>query len=295
MHLQTIVALTDFSAAAEQGLERAALLAASHNARLRILYGTDCPDPKIVDPQARLEQRARQLARRHSIVVKAVARTGDEVSDALVESKNADLLVLDRRVQFSWRDVLRGAPLTRILRGSMCPVLVVQSEPQGAYERLLVEVDFSEASTALMHYAGALDNDAAMELYHALDLREEAQLRSAEASQQAIESYRVESLHSARQRMLSLSDTSDARRNRVDSMVGVGDPARQLAVQQERTGADLVAVGHKRRSALVELLMGSVAQRLVGGIACDVLVFPHDYALPERPAGLRAHNRVSAG
>lgn len=294
MHLQTIVALTDFSAAAEQGLERAALLAAGHHARLRILYATSRPDPKLVDPQARLQQRARQLARRHGVVVKAVARTGEEVDDAVTESQNADLLVLDRRVQGGWRDVLRGTPLARILRGSACPVLVVQSEPQGAYERVLVEVDFSETTTALMHYAGALQADASMELYHALDLREEAQLRSAEASQQAIESYRAKTLSSARQRMLSLSDTSDARRNRVDSMVGVGDPARQLAVQQERTGADLVAVGHKRRSALVELLVGSVAQRLVGVSACDVLVFPHDYALPQRPQGVQAH-RVSAG
>ena len=65
MRLQTIVALTDFSTAAEHALDRAALLAAEHKARLHLLFGAEQPDPKFVDPQARLAQRARQLARRH--------------------------------------------------------------------------------------------------------------------------------------------------------------------------------------------------------------------------------------
>ena len=72
MRLQTILALTDFSAQAEHGLERAAMLAATHNARLRILYGAETPNPKFVDSFARLEQRARQLARRHGVQVVAV-------------------------------------------------------------------------------------------------------------------------------------------------------------------------------------------------------------------------------
>ena len=43
MHLQTIVAFTDFSASAEYALDRAALVAASHGARLRIVHSTHTP------------------------------------------------------------------------------------------------------------------------------------------------------------------------------------------------------------------------------------------------------------
>jgi len=93
MHLQTIVAITDFSAAAEQALDRAAMVAADHHARLRIHYGTDTPDPKFADPHARLEQRARQLARRHDVAVVAARQgTGDVVADALAATAGADLL-----------------------------------------------------------------------------------------------------------------------------------------------------------------------------------------------------------
>ena len=43
MRLHTIVALTDFSPAAEHALERAALLAGAHGAQLRILFAADGP------------------------------------------------------------------------------------------------------------------------------------------------------------------------------------------------------------------------------------------------------------
>ena len=285
MHLQTIVALTDFSAAAEQGLDRAALLASSHHARLRILYGAETIDPRFVDPQARLEQRARQLARRHDIVVTAVESSGDGVGDLLAEAGRADLLVVYGRMRLSWRKLWRGSGLSRILRSSPCPVLVVQSAPRGAYERVLVAANFSKVSGALLRYAGGLEADAWLEVYHAIDSRDEAKLRSAEASMKAVQRYRTEAPQHARHRMLQLTDAFDTRRNRVATVIGAGDPARQLAVQQESSGADLVAVGHTRRPAWVEFLVGGVAQRLVGGIGCDLLVFPRDYALPEGRAG----------
>ncbi len=287
MHLQTIVALTivaltDFSAAAEQALDRAAMVAASHHARLRIFYGTDRPDPKFTDPHARLEQRARQLARRHDIAAVAGGRgTGDVVADALAAAAGADLLVMDRRTHCSWMHLLRSSPWARVLRGSRCPVLIVQNTPEGAYQHVLIAVDFSEAAGALVRYAGGLQAEARLELYHAIDRRDEARLRSAEASMQAIQTYRAEVREHARRKMLPLATAFDTRRNRVATVIGAGDPARQLAVQHEASGADLIAVGHTRRWTAMGWLMGSVAVRLVGGVQCDVLVFPRGYALQQ--------------
>ena len=297
MHLQTIVAITDFSVAAEHALDRACLIAASHQARLRILYSAETHDPKFNDPFARLEQRARQLARRHGVSVQSLPLgTGDVVRDALAAAAGADLLVMDPRTQASLWGLLRGAVVARILRASPCPVLVVQGAPQGAYQRKLVAVDFSEATAALVRYAGGLEREAQVQLYHAIDLRGEAQLRSAEASAQAVQAYREKLLANAAQRMLPLASADDARRNRVATVIGAGDPARQLAVQHEASGADLIAVGHTRRPALVEWLVGSVAVRLVGAVACDVLAVPWASVLPQGRAGMsgRAVSGLSA-
>ena len=142
MRLQTIVALTDFSTAAEHALDRAALLAAEHKARLHLLFGAEQPDPKFVDPQARLEQRARQLARRHDLPVKALAYRGAGVVDEVLRAAvGADLLVLDKRAHQGVEQLWRGGTLSQILRRSPCPVLVVQRAAREAYAHVLLAVD----------------------------------------------------------------------------------------------------------------------------------------------------------
>ena len=87
MRLQTLVALTDFSPSAEQAVARAALLAAEHKAELHLLHGSAGPDVKHVDPQARLEQLARQLARRHGIVCLQRRRSPVQDLDAAAQAQ----------------------------------------------------------------------------------------------------------------------------------------------------------------------------------------------------------------
>ena len=77
--------------------------------------------------------------------------------------------------------------------------------------------------------------------------------------------------------MFWLTDSYEARRNRVLSAIGHGDPARQVLVQQQRSGAELVVVGKHPASALSDFVFGSVAQRVLDRVSgSDVLVVPHD-------------------
>ena len=143
-------------------------------------------------------------------------------------------------------------------------MLVVQQPAQGAYGHLLVALDAAPAVPALLRYAGALEGSARVELFHACPVRGPCDATLAYRSQ---EQWRVR-----------LSDAFEARRNRVDLRVGAQDLARQLVVQQERVGADLIVLGHRRRGLLTETLRGAVARRLLQGVRCDVLVVPHDGA-----------------
>lgn len=265
MRLHTVVALTDFSTAAEHAVDRAAQLAAAHQARLHLLYAAQHHDPRFADPQARLEQRARQLGRRHGLPVTALHGAGQGVvADALQAAAQADLLVLDRRMQSGWHAWWRPCVLAQLLRRAPCPVLVVQQPAQGAYGHVLVALDAAPAVPALLRYAGALEGSARVELFHACPVRGPCDATLAYRSQ---EQWRVR-----------LSDAFEARRNRVDLRVDGQDLARQLVVQQERVGADLIVLGHRRRGLLTETLRGAVARRLLQGVRCDVLVVPHDGA-----------------
>ena len=277
MRLKTIVALTDFSAQAEQCLDRAALLARVHQAELRILYGAEVPSPKFSDPYARLEQRGRQLARRHGITAVAVSGSGDLLADALAQTRDADLLVLDRRTHRTWHSFWCGSTIEQVIHRATCPVLVVQQPATGAYAQLLVAVDFSEVSRSLVRYASGFETGAAMELFHAMDVRNKTRLRCADAKASVVHAYRRLALKNAENRSFRFADSFDARRNRVETLMGRGDPVVQITVQKQASNADLVVVGKSRPHAVVDWLMGSMARGLVAGLDCDVLVVPHDY------------------
>lgn len=280
MTIPSIFAITDFSCQAEQGLERAALLAQAHGATLSVMYATEVPNPKFSDPFARLEQRARQLARRHSIGVKTVSHTGDMLEDILKQCQRANLLVLDTRGHRNPWKFWQGTTLDRLLRHSACPVLVVKQPPQRPYGRLLVAVDQTETSKALVRHASGFALEADLELFHAQSELDDVWRRSTMTSPQAVAAYRDKAHQGARDRLFRFTDASHARRNRVTSVAGRGEPARQTVVQQEATKADLIVVGKERSSALGDFLLGSVAQRICQWASSDVLVVPDGYQAP---------------
>ncbi len=280
MTIQSIFAITDFSSQAEQGLERAALLAQAHAATLSVMYVTEVPNPKFSDPFARLEQRARQLARRHNIGVKTVARTGGLLDDILKQCQRANLLVLDQRSHRSAWKFWQGTTLDQMLRHIPCPVLVVKKPPTQPYGRLLVAVDQSETSQKLVGHASGFALDAELELFHALPNWGETRPDSTVMSPQLVNAYRQRAHGRARDRLFRFTDSSHARRNRVSAATGQGEPARQISVQQESSKADLIVVGKERRSTLVDFLFSSVAQRVTQWARSDVLVVPNDYRAP---------------
>ena len=271
MRLHTIVALTDFSSAAEQALERAALLAGAHGAQLRILFAADMPVPRFDDPQARLVQRARQLARRHDLPVQTVQLVSHDMVGSVQRAfAQADLLVLAAHMGLGRRLPWRASLAQRLLRRSPCPVLLVQEAPQSGYEHVLVDVDFSPASRTLVRYAGGLQTTATMELFHGADRREPTMAQA----------YHQEARRQVRQRRVRLTDAFHARRNRVAMHTGTQDGVLQLAVQQQRTGADLLALGGLSHGLLRAWWQGRRLRRLLDAVDCDVLVHS-----PRRSAG----------
>ena len=190
MPIHSILALTDFSTPAEHALDRAALLAARHRARLRILYADEVPSLKFSDPFARLQQRARQLARRHGIAAEALAHSGDMLHAIVQHAARADLLVLDPRQHRAKPTFWRGTTLDQLMRRCPCPVLVVKQAPSGPYGHMLVAVDFTPESSKLVRYASGFEGDSALELFHAFNSFNEPGVRSDGGSAAAMEAYR---------------------------------------------------------------------------------------------------------
>ena len=279
MTIESILAITDFTPSSEHALDRAALLAARHGARLRLIHFAEEPHRFFSDPVARLSQRARQLARRHGIRAQTVERQPATPDAVLQEALNAHLLVMGPMWQRRWRNFYRGTTLDQLVHGTPCPLLVVKQPAERAYGPVLVAVDLSPHATELVAYARHFTSLSGLQLFHTIDTIDESRLRSADVSFEAIRANRLDSRQQARDRLLQLTHTLGVAGSAVAFDVGNGDPAYQTAVQQQATGADLVVVGKRTVSALARFLTGSVAQRLAKWAGSDVLVVPFD-ALP---------------
>ena len=293
MRIQTVVVLTDFSAAAEQAVERAVLLALRHQARLELVLAAQGRAGLPGDAATRLEQRARQLSRRHGLTVLALADDGQGGLDtALQAAQRADLLVMDARTQGRWRWPTRATGmLAQVLRASACPVLVVQAAPRSDYAHALVHA-ISDADGELLRGVRALHAAATVELFHVARPLSGLRLACSEAFTHALQRRRRSA--SARpasqpnQPRVRVSDAFEARRNRVGLSTGRLDAVRQLAVQQQSTRADLLVLAQARRSVLRDLLQAGKAWRLLtgpSGVRCDVLLVPQPgrVAAAQRP------------
>ncbi|MDM0108964.1 universal stress protein [Variovorax sp. J22R24] len=287
MNIRSILAITDFSEQADRGVERAAQLAVEHGATMKLMFAPANGDAPPADGACRLAHTARALSARLAITVRTANQTANTLQHVAEEAACADLLVLGYQRESALVTLLRGQAAERLTRLCRCPVLVTKLVPKKRYGRILVAVDFTPESRNLVRLACVLDADAEVELFHAISTLNEAKLRCAEASAQAVKAYRQECLRYARNRILGLTDSFDARRNRVMSKVSHGDPARQAAIQQEYVGADLLVVGKWRRPPLMEFLLGSVAQRVLCWATSDVLIVPHDAQTSTRVAAVQ--------
>lgn len=281
MHIQSILAITDLSARGHRTVRRAASIAAEHGALLKLMYapaafaGTAETSPDAAQRRTGLTDLAIEMAKDFGILVKKVAEVSGSLEAVADEARWSELLVVSDDRDPCALAFFRGQPVTRLLRATRRPVLVTRLDADRRYRRILVAIDLSDASRKLVELAWAFDGLAEVELFHALNTLHEGKLRYADVSDYAIKSLRHACALHARDRMLALSDSSTARRNRVVSAIGRGDPARQAAIQQQYSKAELLVVGKQGHSAFVDFVFGSVSQRLLRwSTASDVLVVP---------------------
>ncbi|MBC5783700.1 universal stress protein [Ramlibacter sp. USB13] len=275
MTIRSMLVATDLSVQDRWTLQRAWHIARAHGATVRLMYLPPAGQPMAATAAARLAQTVRELEQAHGLRVQVVAvRQEQSFDDLVAQARGADLVVLPHRRERSTAAFFRGQPVLRLLRSAGRPVLVLRRATNEHYRRILVAVDLLPGSAALVQFAADLEERAGLEIFHAVGTREEAVLRSAEAAEKVVRAYRAGRLRRAQERLVTLSDSFTARRNRVLAMAGRGDPGRQAVVQQERSRADLVVLGKGRSSAWGDFFCGSVAHRVLSWGSSDVLVVP---------------------
>jgi len=135
--------------------------------------------------------------------------------------------------------------------------------------RILVPTDFSEFALAAVEAAASMAaaSGGRLTLQHVHPIVEVVVL---EYSYVQPPERVAEALDAARSRLVAMAAKLDLPTERIDIMVTTGQPAHEIIAASK--AHDLVVMPTHGRTGLSHFMLGSVAERVVQGAACSVLV-----------------------
>lgn len=288
--LKNILAATDLSGPALQAAERAARLAKTSGAPLRLVHvlsaGVAAQLQSLIGLGSALEAKlfeatrqelqtlADRLAAEHEVQADAALLQGG-VADAVTreaDAMDADLVVLGARGKDFLRRLLLGSTAERLLRKSTRPMLVVKQRAREPYRRALVAVDFSAWSVPLVDMARNVAPGAHIVLLSAYDVPFEGKLRYASVPDATINLYREQAWQAAERQLHALAARTGLGPSQWTPCLPRGDPSLAIVEQELECGCDLIVVGKHGQNMAEELLLGSVTSHVLAESVSDVLV-----------------------
>jgi nucleotide-binding universal stress UspA family protein len=199
----------------------------------------------------------RAAAAKEGVALEPRVRAGSSAYEGILEEvgeTQPDLIVMGRHGYTGLARLLMGSVTARVIGHSPCHVLVA---PQGvplSFERLLIASDGSPYSEAAW--------DEALTLAQAMG---SALIGVAVATSDR-------DIPTATEAVRHLEAAAAAQGIKLDTMIPMGRPEEGIVKAAGFKGASLIIVGSHGRTGLKRLLMGSVAERVIGLASCPVLV-----------------------
>lgn len=278
-----ILLATDLRARCDRALDRAASLAADWRAKLVVLHVFEDPKADISDvagslpswwrPPDPVRTATRQLLADIGAVAKkaTIVIEEGEPAEAILrtaEAEGSELIVTSTARDEPLGRFLLGRTVGRLLRRARVPLLVVKNRPRGSYRHIVVATDFSESSRHALEAALRFFPERRRTVFHAY----EAPLAGLTGDPA---SYRREYREVAAQDCEAFLQSVDKPKDRWQYphvLIEYGAPDRLLRDYVQDKDAELVVLGTHGRSALLEVLLGSVAKQIMDGLPCDALV-----------------------
>lgn len=284
--IRTIVAGVAHPGAEDATLLDAAALALQTGADLHLVHAFDPPALGALVPDMHsvylhaddsLEARLRKRLREAMVAVAPAVPFSvwvfpDSPGDAILEvarKVGADLVVVGASHHGALGRAVLGTAAQRVVRNSPAPVLVLREPFLRPLRRVLLTTDLSELS-ARVHEAG-------LDLVDALFAGDAPEVRSLAVVTEGLVPPplpRDTLLHEAHMQLEEFLALRRPRGAAVCPTVRAGDPADQIAEAAEDLDADLLVMGTHARHGVRRLMLGSVAESVLDGAPCNVLVVP---------------------
>lgn len=292
-----ILCCTDLLPKSESALDRAGMLAEELQAELSLLHVVAPAESHrfleqdLADARWHLRARARPPQWRFGPAPNVFVRTGARTSVLLEVAKELEpaLIVLGTPFRRPARDALSGTLVARLLSSLACPVLIVRRMPWEPYRDVVLALDGTDASIPVLRAAEALVVNPATRgtVVHAYEHVYDGMLTSAGVSAEAIGTYAQtwKSEAGANVSDLLSRGSEDPSRYRVLLENAPAITAIHNAVAERTPG--LAVLGTRGHGRLRRAFLGSVANSVLYGTDCDVLIVPHRTrlaGLPSKPA-----------
>jgi nucleotide-binding universal stress UspA family protein len=290
--LNRVLAATDLSEPAEHAVRRALTVAEPSGAPVRLLHvlaegpmqrlrevlsGGEAEAVRtaaLSEAGERLETLRGRLAAEHAgeLDAEVVAGNPNTAISAYAAERDCDLIVVGgsgvgRR---SLAHPRAGITAQKVVRTADRPVLVARGEgnPDCAYRRVLVAMDFSASARRALDWALTVAPEASVHVLHVFELPYAQAIDFERFAGEAVARYREMGKAEAEQRLAELLAGYP---DRCRPVVREGDPAYAVTAQAELLDVDLVAMGSRGQGVWSEALLGSSNAHLLQNGDRDLL------------------------
>ena len=202
-------------------------------------------------------EAVRSRAEAEGVDCEMVIHEGEEPYEHIVaeaETQQADAIIVGRRGHRGLKKLLMGSVTHLVIGHAPCKVLVVPKAGNLAAQRLLVATDGSEFS------------DKAVSAAISLAKRTGGSLIACSIAHHGIEE------DMAKDYANNVKDVASAEGVNVETAIGHGNACHEICDIAKEKNADLIVVGTHGRTGISRLLMGSIAERVVGMAETTVMV-----------------------
>ncbi|GDY22118.1 hypothetical protein LBMAG56_34650 [Verrucomicrobiota bacterium] len=290
----------DFSESARQTVTAAVALARPAGARITLLYVLPVTLPAdiahvsvVLDNRKLLAHAREQLAAFARSAIPAEIPVDIQVAEggpyheinAIARALGTDLIVIGTRGLSGVKHLVLGSTAERVVRHAPCPVLTWHisaaattpttpeppaTAPAGAFQHLLVPVDFSPANDEALRHAVRIATifGSHITLLHVIEPPPYPEWGYAHLTR------RDEGLkQAARLKLATLSADLQRRGCTVNPVrVTTGDADSQICRMAGELHASLVVIATHGHSALAQMFLGGTAERVLRHAPCPVLV-----------------------
>ena len=269
MTVRTLVAGVATPLPNDPVLESAVRLAERTGADLHLVHALapDTPDERRGEVETAIEERVAALTARGGVFCRAVPGTPERVLAAAADEAGAHLLVLAPTRRGALAGRLLGTTAQNVLRQARVPVLVLHGslppEP-----RVLLTTDLSAHSLPAhargVRLAGVLGAAGGLRTLHVAPPAHADVPRVRTADEDVARGM-------AELREFLAAEPLDPA---PEPRVRTGEPATEIVREAAEWGADVLVLGTHGRTGAARWLLGSVAETVLRGAPCSVLVVP---------------------